>query len=67
VKIDKVPEVLRRTMGMLNEAGYLLLRIHDFSKHSQYLDAIDGLSQYVERMESLILIRPEASSTASAR
>jgi cyclopropane fatty-acyl-phospholipid synthase-like methyltransferase len=67
VKIDRVPEVLRRTMGMLNEAGYLLLRIHDFSKHSQYLDAIDGLNQYVERMESLILIRPEASSTASAR
>ncbi|MEQ1353857.1 MAG: class I SAM-dependent methyltransferase [Candidatus Acidiferrum sp.] len=58
VKIDKVPEVLRRLAGMLMPGGYLLLRIHDFSKHSKYIEAIDSLGWNVERQENLLLIRP---------
>jgi predicted TPR repeat methyltransferase len=58
VKIDQVAEVLNRAMGMLNPGGYLLLRIHDFSKHHQYVDAIQGLGSRVEHTGALLVIFP---------
>ena len=58
VKIDEVAEVLNRAMGMLNAGGYLLLRIHDFSKHHKYVDAIQGLDSRVEHTGALLVIFP---------
>jgi 2-polyprenyl-3-methyl-5-hydroxy-6-metoxy-1,4-benzoquinol methylase len=58
VKIDQVSAVLNRAVGMLNPGGYLLLRIHDFSKHHQYVDAIQGLGSRVEHTGALLVIFP---------
>ena len=58
VKIEKVIEVLNRAMGMLNAGGYLLVRIHDFSKHQQYIGAINRVGAPVEHTGPLLLILP---------
>jgi hypothetical protein len=58
VKIDRVAAVLNRAMGMLNDGGYLLLRIHDFSKHHEYVDAIRSLGSRVEHTGALLVIFP---------
>jgi 2-polyprenyl-3-methyl-5-hydroxy-6-metoxy-1,4-benzoquinol methylase len=58
VKIERVVDVLNRAMGMLNARGYLLLRVHDFSKHRQYIDAIHRLGVRVEHTGPLLLILP---------
>ncbi len=58
LKLSKVPMVLTRAMGVLNAGGYLLLRIHDFSKHREYITAIRGLDWNVEHKGSLLLIAP---------
>jgi 2-polyprenyl-3-methyl-5-hydroxy-6-metoxy-1,4-benzoquinol methylase len=58
VKIETVIEVLNRAMGMLNAGGYLLVRIHDFSKHHMYIDAIHRLGARVEHTGPLLLILP---------
>jgi 2-polyprenyl-3-methyl-5-hydroxy-6-metoxy-1,4-benzoquinol methylase len=67
VKINQVAEVLNRAMGMLNAGGHLLLRIHDLSKHHQYVDAIQGLGSRVEHIGALLVIFPQQKgSTATA-
>jgi cyclopropane fatty-acyl-phospholipid synthase-like methyltransferase len=68
VKIERVAEVLNRAMRMLNAGGYLLVRIHDFSKHQLYLDAIHGLGAPVEHTGPFLLIFPrqEASLQTAA-
>jgi 2-polyprenyl-3-methyl-5-hydroxy-6-metoxy-1,4-benzoquinol methylase len=58
VSIGKVTEVLRHISRMLNPDGYLLLRIHDFSKHHKYIEAIERLGLNVKRKNALLLIRP---------
>ena len=63
VKIGKVTEVLTRAMGMLNAGGYLLLRIHDFAKHHEYIDVIRGLGSQVVYKGSLVLILPRPAIT----
>jgi cyclopropane fatty-acyl-phospholipid synthase-like methyltransferase len=58
VKTERVAEVLNRALRMLNAGGYLLVRIHDFSKHHQYLDAIRSLGAPVEHAGPFLLISP---------
>jgi cyclopropane fatty-acyl-phospholipid synthase-like methyltransferase len=58
VKIERVAEVLNRALRMLNAGGYLLVRIHDFSKHHQYLDTIRSLRAPVEHTGPFLLISP---------
>jgi len=58
IRTDKITEVLTRAMGMLNAGGYLLLRIHDFSKHREYIDVIRGLGSPLNNKGSLLLILP---------
>jgi len=41
---------------MLNADGYLLLRVHDFTKHREYIDVIRGLGSHVERKGSLLIV-----------
>jgi hypothetical protein len=48
---------------MLSAGGYLLLRIHDFSKHRRYIDVIRGLDAHVEHAGAVLLIRPPQRAT----
>jgi len=54
VKVEKVAQVLTRAAGMLNADGYLLLRIHDFAKHREYIEVIRYLGSHVEHKDSLL-------------
>jgi predicted TPR repeat methyltransferase len=66
VKIDEVAKVLNRAMGMLNAGGYLVLRIHDLSKHHNYVDAIQGLGSRVEHIDNLFVISPQQKDPFAA-
>jgi 2-polyprenyl-3-methyl-5-hydroxy-6-metoxy-1,4-benzoquinol methylase len=62
VNIEKIVDVLNRAMGRLDSGGYLLLRIHNFSKHHHYIDAIDRLSARVDHTGPALLIFPEQNA-----
>ena len=62
IKIKKVVEVLNRAMRILNPGGYLLLRIHDSSKHHQYIDAVHRLDARVQHTGPLFLLLPRQSA-----
>ncbi len=65
VAIEKVVRVLTHAMGMLNARGYLLLRIHDFSKYHQYIDALGRLTARVEHTGPLLLVFPTQKNARS--
>ncbi len=65
VAIEKVVRVLTHAMGMLNAGGYLLLRIHDFSKYHQYIDALGRLTASVEHTGPLLLVFPTQKNARS--
>jgi 2-polyprenyl-3-methyl-5-hydroxy-6-metoxy-1,4-benzoquinol methylase len=67
VKVEKVAQVLTRAVGMLNADGYLLLRVHDFTKHHEYIDVIRGLGSHVEHKGSLLIVPAQRVSAGSAR
>jgi SAM-dependent methyltransferase len=62
IKIKKVVEVLNCAMRILNPGGYVLLRIHDSSKHHQYIDAIHRLDARVQHTGPLFLLLPRQSA-----
>lgn len=66
VKVEKVGQILTRAVGMLNADGYLLLRVHDFAKHHEYIDVIRGLGSHVEHKGSLLIVPAQGISAAVA-
>lgn len=51
---------------MLNADGYLLLRIHDFAKHREYIEVIRYLGSHVEHKDSLLIVPAQGVYAASA-
>jgi len=66
VKVEKVGQILTRAVGMLNADGYLLLRVHDFAKHHEYIDVIRGLGSHVEHKGPLLIVPAQGISAAAA-
>jgi hypothetical protein len=43
VKLDELSVFLEGVIGMLNESGTLVIRLHDFNKHQKYVEAVRDL------------------------
>jgi predicted TPR repeat methyltransferase len=50
VNLRALPGVLGRVTGMLNESGFLLVRLHDLEEHREYVDAIYRLFPRTEKV-----------------
>jgi SAM-dependent methyltransferase len=57
VKLDELPALLKRMIGMIRPTGIFVFRVHDQEKHREYLKEILRLYPHTERVdESLFCI-----------
>jgi predicted TPR repeat methyltransferase len=52
LELGELPAFLGRTMGMLNQSGVLLLRVHDLGKHREYVEAASALYPGMEKVDN---------------
>ena len=51
VELGELSAFLGRMIGMLNQSGVLLLRLHDLGKHREYVEAASRLYPHMEKVD----------------
>ena len=55
VNLHELPDVLKRLQKLLYPSGFILVRVHDFNSHREYVDTIRLLFPDVELIDGSLL------------
>jgi predicted TPR repeat methyltransferase len=54
-KLGDLQGLLNRVMVTVSESGFLLIRLHDFDKHREYVETVQAFSKDVKRLSPNLL------------
>ena len=50
IALPRLPEVLSRFVGMLEESGFVLIRLHELDKYREYIETTQELYPHLEKI-----------------
>jgi cyclopropane fatty-acyl-phospholipid synthase-like methyltransferase len=55
IHMRELPTFLNRLHGLLSRSGFMLVRIHDFEEHADYVDLMCSLFPHTKRVDQTLL------------